>query len=73
VAEGAGFSDKLNRAAFTAGGLVAAGRLTQEAAELALRDVADMARPGQERRSEQIIRSGMNAGTRHPLYPGSRS
>ncbi|MER5466245.1 bifunctional DNA primase/polymerase [Streptomyces sp. NPDC002668] len=73
VSEGAGFSDKLNRAAFTAGGLVAGGHLTEEAAELALREVAEMARPGQERRAEQIIRSGLTAGARRPLDPGSRS
>ncbi|WP_331755969.1 bifunctional DNA primase/polymerase [Streptomyces sp. NBC_01643] len=73
VAEGAGFSDKLNRAAFTAGGLVAAGHLTEEAAKKALRDVAEVARPGQERRAEQIIRSGMTSGARRPLNLRSRS
>ncbi|WP_442818818.1 bifunctional DNA primase/polymerase [Streptomyces sp. NBC_01320] len=73
VAEGAGFSDKLNRAAFTAGGLVAAGHLAEQAAAQALQEVADAARPRQTRRIEQIIRSGMNAGMQHPLDPGSRS
>ncbi|MEV6654802.1 bifunctional DNA primase/polymerase [Streptomyces sp. NPDC051219] len=73
VTEGAGFSDKLNRAAFTVGGLVAAGHLTEQAAEQALRDVAVMVRPGQERRAEQIIRSGMKAGARRPFDPRSRS
>ncbi|MGW1550503.1 bifunctional DNA primase/polymerase [Streptomyces sp. NPDC002346] len=73
VAEGAGFSDKLNRAAFTTGGLVAAGHLTEHAAAQVLQEVADSTRPGQSRRTEQIIRSGMHAGMQHPLNPGSRS
>lgn len=72
VPEGAGFSDKLNRAAYTAGGLVAAGHLNEQDAERALLDTAALARPGQERRALQIIRSGMNAGGRRPLNPGSR-
>ncbi|MEV0184725.1 bifunctional DNA primase/polymerase [Streptomyces sp. NPDC050625] len=68
VTEGAGFSDTLNRAAHTVGGLVAAGRLTQEDAEQVLRQAATAARPGQERRIEQIIRSGLAAGLKRPLY-----
>ncbi|MFF1405142.1 bifunctional DNA primase/polymerase [Streptomyces sp. NPDC058294] len=72
VAEGAGFSDTLNRAAYTLGGLVAAGRLTQEDAERTLLETAAAARPGQDRRAQQIIRSGMAAGLKRPLRPGSR-
>ncbi|MET9669355.1 bifunctional DNA primase/polymerase [Streptomyces sp. NPDC006475] len=72
VSEGAGFSDKLNRAAFTAGGLVAGGHLTEQQAENALREAAEAARPGQTRRSEGIIRSGMNAGLARPLHLGGR-
>ncbi|MFF2328689.1 MULTISPECIES: bifunctional DNA primase/polymerase [unclassified Streptomyces] len=72
VSEGAGFSDALNRAAYTLGGLVAAGRLTQDTAERALREAAAAARPGQEHRAEQIIRSGLTAGLKRPLHPGSR-
>lgn len=68
VSEGAGFSDVLNRAAFTLGGLVAAGRLTEEEAQNALQEAAAAARPGQESRAAQIIRSGMAAGRRHPLF-----
>ncbi|WP_327349083.1 bifunctional DNA primase/polymerase [Streptomyces europaeiscabiei] len=68
VTEGAGFSDTLNRAAYTLGGLVAAGRLTEEEAELALTEAAAAARPGQERRAAQIIRSGLAAGRQHPLH-----
>ncbi|MGW2461834.1 bifunctional DNA primase/polymerase [Streptomyces sp. NPDC001761] len=70
VNEGAGFSDTLNRAAYTLGGLVAAGRLTEEEAEQTLIEVATTARPGQERRAAQIIRSGLAAGRQHPLHPG---
>lgn len=68
VPEGAGFSDALNRAAFTLGGLIGAGRLSRESAEHALREAAAAARPGQERRSEQIIVSGLTAGLKRPLY-----
>ncbi|MFE6554096.1 bifunctional DNA primase/polymerase [Streptomyces sp. NPDC057746] len=73
VSEGAGFSDALNRAAYTLGGLVAGGRLSREEATRVLTDTAVAARPGQERRIEQIIRSGLAAGLKHPLYTsGSR-
>ncbi len=72
VAEGAGFSEKLNRAAYTAGGLVGAGHLTEQAAEQALLEVAEMTRPGQSHRAETIIRSGMNAGRTRPLALGGR-
>ncbi|MFJ6686811.1 bifunctional DNA primase/polymerase [Streptomyces werraensis] len=68
VTEGAGFSDALNRAAYTLGGLVAAGRLTEEEAHQALTQAAADARPGQERRAAQIIRSGLTAGLKHPLH-----
>ncbi|MFF5257234.1 bifunctional DNA primase/polymerase [Streptomyces leeuwenhoekii] len=72
VAEGAGFSDALNRAAYTLGGLVAAGRLPQAEAEQALKAAAAAARPGQDRRAEQIIRSGLAAGLKHPLHASGR-
>jgi hypothetical protein len=72
VAEGAGFSEKLNRAAYTAGGLAAAGHLSHDEAERLVQETADLARPGQERRSAQIIRGGLAAGSRRPLRPGSR-
>lgn len=72
IAEGAGFSDTLNRAAYTLGGLIAAGRLSQEEAEHALQEAAAAARPGQERRAGQIIRSGLAAGLKRPLHQGSR-
>ncbi|KAF3470019.1 bifunctional DNA primase/polymerase [Streptomyces sp. Tu 3180] len=72
VAEGAGFSDTLNRAAYTLGGLIAAGRLPQEEAEQALKEAALAARPGQERRIDQIIRSGLTAGLKRPLHGNGR-
>ncbi|MEU6212195.1 bifunctional DNA primase/polymerase [Streptomyces sp. NPDC047023] len=72
IPEGAGFSEKLNRAAYTLGGLVAAGHLTAPEAETALRETAEAARPGQEQRSGQIIRSGMAAGAKRPLHLGGR-
>ena len=68
VTEGAGFSDTLNRAAYTIGGLVAAGRLALDEAERALWETATAARPGQESRVEHIIRSGLAVGLRRPLY-----
>ncbi|MFJ5779571.1 bifunctional DNA primase/polymerase [Streptomyces sp. NPDC093094] len=70
VPEGAGFSEKLNRAAYTAGGLVAAGRLEEREAERVLRDVAEHARPGQRRRHDAVVRSGLSAGMRRPLAVG---
>ncbi|MEU9222252.1 bifunctional DNA primase/polymerase [Streptomyces sp. NPDC048376] len=66
--EGAGFSDILNRAAYTLGGLIAAGRLPQQEGEQALKETALAARPGQERRIEQIVHSGLAAGLKRPLY-----
>jgi hypothetical protein len=71
VAEGAGFSDALNRAAYTLGGLIAAGRLSEEA-EQALKGTAATARPGQELRIQQIIRSGLTAGKQRPLHVSGR-
>ncbi|MWA07890.1 bifunctional DNA primase/polymerase [Streptomyces sp. BA2] len=71
--EGAAFSEKLNRAAYTAGGLVAAGHMTEAEAEQVLKASADLARPGQERRSHSIISSGMSAGSLRPLFLGSRT
>ncbi|MET8561056.1 bifunctional DNA primase/polymerase [Streptomyces flaveolus] len=70
LAEGAGFSDALNRAAYTLGGLAAAGRVTLTEAERILTETAEAVRPGQRRRAEQIIRSGLTAGSKRPLYHG---
>ncbi|MFE1250816.1 bifunctional DNA primase/polymerase [Streptomyces sp. NPDC058766] len=73
VPEGAAFSEKLNRAAYTAGGLVASGHLAQQEAERVLWDAAEYARPGQERRYAAIIRAGLDAGRLRPLSPGGRT
>lgn len=73
VPEGAGFSGKLNRAAFTLGGLVAAGRVDMAEAEQRLAAAAAHARPSQERRAQAIIRSGLAAGLRRPLHAGDRA
>jgi hypothetical protein len=70
LVEGAGFSDALNRAAYTLGGFVAAGRVTQAEAEQILTEAAEAVRPGQRRRAEQIINSGLTAGSKRPLYHG---
>ncbi|MFI6093668.1 bifunctional DNA primase/polymerase [Streptomyces sp. NPDC051218] len=67
VAEGAGFGDRLGRAAFTAGGLVGAGRMTLADAEHVLLDAAAQARPDQRHRSMRIVRNGLAAGSRRPL------
>ncbi|MFQ3561868.1 bifunctional DNA primase/polymerase [Streptomyces gramineus] len=72
VAEGAGFSEALNRAAYILGGLVAAGRLTYDEAVEALVQAAVSARPGQETRIETIIRSGLAAGSKKPLHSTGR-
>ncbi|MEV0125760.1 bifunctional DNA primase/polymerase [Streptomyces sp. NPDC050703] len=71
-AEGAGFSATLNRAAYTLGGLQAAGRLPRQDAEQLLRDTAHQVRPGQEQRINAIIRSGLAAGTERPLHDRGR-
>ncbi|RSS80098.1 DNA primase, partial [Streptomyces sp. WAC02707] len=71
--DGTAFSEKLNRAAYTLGGLVAAGHISAQDAQDALMETARYARPGQEHRAEGIVRSGMTAGARRPLHPGSRS
>ncbi|MGW9440031.1 bifunctional DNA primase/polymerase [Streptomyces sp. NPDC055607] len=72
VARGGGFSEALNRASYTLGGLVAAGRLTRTEAECALKETAVAARPGQERRIDQIIRGGLTAGFGNPLHGTGR-
>lgn len=70
--EGTGFSEKLNRAAYTLGGLVASEALPLATAEDALRQAADHARPRQTARNQQIITSGLNAGRERPFVPGAR-
>lgn len=73
VPEGAAFTEKLNRAAFTAGGLAAAGRLDENQARLQLEETADLARPHQQARNARIIRDALLAGSARPLHPQGRS
>ncbi|MFC9537069.1 bifunctional DNA primase/polymerase [Streptomyces sp. NPDC056975] len=65
--EGASFTEKLNRAAFTTGGFVAAGHLDQHTAETVLLEAAEHARPGQQGRSASVVRAGLTAGMRRPF------
>ncbi|MFD4862522.1 bifunctional DNA primase/polymerase [Streptomyces atratus] len=67
--EGTGFTEKLNRAAYTAGGLAAAGHLNQAEARQELAEAAHYARPHQTRRSESIIDAALSAGASRPFYP----
>ncbi len=68
-AEGTGFTEKLNRAAYTAGGLVGAGHLNQAEARQCLTEAAHYARPHQIRRSESIIDAALSAGASRPFHP----
>ncbi|KIF05000.1 DNA primase, partial [Streptomyces sp. RSD-27] len=70
---GTAFGEKLNRAAFTAGGLAAAGHITlPECADL-LTDAANAARPGRQRRNRLVIDSALRAGSHRPIHPKGRS
>ncbi|MGP3992049.1 bifunctional DNA primase/polymerase [Streptomyces sp. 3N207] len=71
--EGMGFTGKLNRAAFTAGGLTASGALTEADARQALAAAAQQARPHQMARNDRIITDGLHAGQARPLYLRGRS
>ena len=71
--EGAGFTEKLNRAAFTAGGLAAAGHLPEDEVRELLTEAAHQARPWQQSRNEKIIHDGLAAGAARPLHPEGRS
>ncbi|WP_405021753.1 bifunctional DNA primase/polymerase (plasmid) [Kitasatospora sp. NBC_00070] len=65
---GAGFTEKLNRAAYTAGGLVAAGHLSERDARSLLDQAAAAARPHQGRRNDDIISASLRAGTARPFH-----
>ncbi|MFF2653543.1 bifunctional DNA primase/polymerase [Streptomyces sp. NPDC058045] len=71
--EGTAFTEKLNRAAYTAGGLAAAGHVTEERVRLQLTEAADLARPWQQARNEKIICDGLIAGAARPFHPEGRS
>ncbi|MER7960252.1 bifunctional DNA primase/polymerase [Streptomyces sp. NPDC096030] len=66
---GMAFSEKLNRAAFTAGGFVASGYLSAAESREQLLAAAVHARPHQSRRSARIIESGLRAGGAYPIEP----
>ncbi|MGW1520885.1 bifunctional DNA primase/polymerase [Streptomyces sp. NPDC002287] len=70
---GTAFSEKLNRAAFTAGGLAAGGHITLPECAALLTDAADAARPHQSRRNQLVIDSGLRAGSNRPIHPKGRS
>lgn len=57
---------KLNKAAYTAGGLAAAGHLDKHHARTLLREAAEKARPWQSARNERIIDDALAAGSRPP-------
>ncbi|MET8537676.1 hypothetical protein ABZV67_39470 [Streptomyces sp. NPDC005065] len=71
--EGTAFTEKLNKAAYTAGGLTAAGHLDESAARALLREAADGARPWQTGRNERIIDAALAAGSARPLDLKGRS
>lgn len=66
--EGTGFTEKLNRAAYTAGGLIAAGHLEQATVREHLLRAANEARPWQTARNEQITDDGLAAGAARPFH-----
>lgn len=66
--EGTGFSEKLNRAAYTAGGLVGAGHLDHAAIRDRLIRVAHYARPRQQSRNEKIVDDALSVGSVRPLH-----
>ncbi|MFE6895128.1 bifunctional DNA primase/polymerase [Streptomyces sp. NPDC057694] len=73
VAEGAAFTEKLNRAAYTAGGLAAAGRIEEQPIRQVLQETADQARPHQQPRNARIISDALSAGANRPLHSQGRS
>ncbi|WSZ73497.1 bifunctional DNA primase/polymerase (plasmid) [Streptomyces chartreusis] len=65
--EGASFTAKLNKAAYTAGGLAAAGHLEPQAARTLLLEAAETARPQQSFRNERIVDDAFAAGSVRPF------
>ncbi|GGJ39687.1 hypothetical protein GCM10010121_058520 [Streptomyces brasiliensis] len=66
--EGTGFTEKLNRAAYTAGGLIGAGHLDHTAIRDRLVRVAHYARPWQQSRNEKIVDDALAVGSVRPLH-----
>ncbi|MFJ8827934.1 bifunctional DNA primase/polymerase [Streptomyces sp. NPDC102467] len=73
IPEGASFTEKLNRAAYAAGGLVHGGHLAAGEVRALLEEAARHARPHQERRNLAIIESALSAGAQRPFHPRGRS
>lgn len=71
--EGAAFTQKLNKAAYTAGGLAAAGHLEPQTARGLLLKAAETARPWQSARNERVIDDALAAGSARPLRLEGRS
>nr|WP_145881879.1 bifunctional DNA primase/polymerase [Streptomyces sp. BK340] len=71
--EGTGFTEKLNRAAYTAGGLAAAGHIDETVVREDLCQTAHRARPWQTARNEKIIDAGLAAGSTRPFHVEGRS
>ncbi|MCX4993644.1 bifunctional DNA primase/polymerase [Streptomyces sp. NBC_00568] len=71
--EGAAFTEKLNKAAYTAGGLVAAGHADNAVVRQMLTEVANSARPWQSTRNERIINDALAAGYARPFHLKGRS
>ncbi|MFE9560040.1 bifunctional DNA primase/polymerase [Streptomyces sp. NPDC006487] len=69
---GMGFTEKLNRAAYTAAGLAAAGHLSHARCRALLTEAAEQARPRQQRRNRSIIESAYAAGSTRPIHPKGR-
>ncbi|MFK0229974.1 bifunctional DNA primase/polymerase [Streptomyces sp. NPDC090303] len=70
---GTAFTEKLNRAAFTAGGLARAGHLVEAASRDLLLEAAAHARPHQGRRNARIVEAGLRAGSARPIHPEERT
>ena len=71
--EGAAFTEKLNKAGYTAGGLAAAGHLDERTARALLSDAAARARPWQTARNDRIIDDALTAGAARPFLLQGRS
>ncbi|GAB1332676.1 bifunctional DNA primase/polymerase [Streptomyces sennicomposti] len=71
--EGTAFTEKLNRAAYTAGGLIAAGHLDHAVVRDRLVRVAQHARPWQQARNEAIVDDALAVGSARPLHLEGRS
>ncbi|WP_331721003.1 bifunctional DNA primase/polymerase [Streptomyces virginiae] len=69
---GTAFSEKLNRAAFTAGGLAATGHFDPQECRRLLLEAADHARPHQPRRNRLIVETGLCAGSNRPIHTEER-